>query len=92
LSRAVDERPHAESILQRRQQCELFDRALGAMPGILSEVFLLYEIEELTLSEIAVALQIPVGTAASRLRRAREEFSSQVQRETANLGTESEEP
>lgn len=41
----------------------------------LREVLALYEIEELTLPEIAAALEIPEGTAASRLRRARTEFS-----------------
>jgi RNA polymerase sigma-70 factor (ECF subfamily) len=92
LRKAVDDRPHADSILQHKQQCDLVDRVLEAMAGILSEVFMLYELEELTLSEIAVVLEIPAGTAASRLRRAREEFSIQVQRQTANLEIESEEP
>ena len=92
LRKAVDERPHAESILQHKQQCDLVDRVLEAMPGILSQVFMLYELEELTLSEIAGVLEIPAGTAASRLRRAREEFSIQVQRQTANLEIESEKP
>jgi len=92
LRKAVDERPHAESILQQKQQCDLVDRALEAMPGILSEAFMLYELEELTLSEIAAVLAIPAGTAASRLRRAREEFSIQVERQTASLEMESEKP
>jgi RNA polymerase sigma-70 factor (ECF subfamily) len=92
MRKAVDDRPNAESILQKKQQCDLVDRTLEAMPGILGEVFMLYEIEELTLGEIAVVLEIPAGTAASRLRRAREEFSIQVQRETANLETDWEDP
>jgi RNA polymerase sigma-70 factor (ECF subfamily) len=40
----------------------------------LVEVFVLYEIEGLTAPEIAEVLQIPLGSVASRLRRAREQF------------------
>ena len=40
----------------------------------LVEVFVLYELEGLTSPEIADLLEIPVGSVASRLRRAREQF------------------
>ena len=42
--------------------------------------FVLYEIEELTMAEIASVLELPPGTVASRLRRARAAFSERVQR------------
>ena len=48
------------------------------MSDVLREVLTLYEIEELNLSEIAEVLDIAEGTAASRLRRAREEFSRKL--------------
>jgi RNA polymerase sigma-70 factor (ECF subfamily) len=38
----------------------------------------LYEFEEMNMSEIADVLEIPRGTVASRLRRAREEFRARV--------------
>ena len=41
-------------------------------------MFVLFELEGLTSIEIAELLAIPVGTAASRLRRAREEFQLAV--------------
>jgi RNA polymerase sigma-70 factor (ECF subfamily) len=41
-------------------------------------VFTLYELEEVNVPEIAALLGIPVGTAASRLRRAREEFQTRA--------------
>jgi RNA polymerase sigma-70 factor (ECF subfamily) len=36
--------------------------------------FVLYEIEELTMAVIAEILEVPLGTVASRLRRARARF------------------
>jgi RNA polymerase sigma-70 factor (ECF subfamily) len=38
-------------------------------------VFVLCELEEITVPEVARRLDLPVGTAASRLRRARGAFS-----------------
>ena len=40
----------------------------------LRTAFVLFEIEGLTQREIGTALEIPEGTVASRVRRAREEF------------------
>jgi RNA polymerase sigma-70 factor (ECF subfamily) len=41
-------------------------------------VFVLYELEGFTLPEIAEALATPLGTATSRLRRARDNFEAWV--------------
>jgi RNA polymerase sigma-70 factor (ECF subfamily) len=75
-----DSTPGLEELLDRRRARELLDEILGAMSDDLRVVFVLYEIEELTLSEISTALEIPQGTAASRLRRARTDFQSRVAR------------
>jgi len=40
----------------------------------------LYELEELTMVEIASVTDAPMGTVASRLRRAREQFQEAVAR------------
>ena len=50
------------------------------MPLDLRTVFVLAELEEMEVRELAGVLEIPVGTAASRLRRAREEFSAIARR------------
>lgn len=50
------------------------------MPFELRVVFVLNEVEELTGPEIAELLDIPVGTVASRLRRARALFEEKVRR------------
>jgi RNA polymerase sigma-70 factor, ECF subfamily len=65
---------HAEA---RRRRAQL-DRVLDTMPLELRAVFVLSEIEELTMAEIAVLTGTPPGTVASRLRRARIQFSEQV--------------
>lgn len=66
--------PTPEAALDTRQQLEALDRALAALEHDERSVFVLFEIERLTLSEIAELLLIPRGTAASRLRRARSRF------------------
>ncbi|MEO6602313.1 MAG: RNA polymerase sigma factor [Polyangiaceae bacterium] len=43
-------------------------------------VFILYELEELSVPEIAQLTDVPVGTVSSRLRCAREEFDSSLRR------------
>jgi RNA polymerase sigma-70 factor (ECF subfamily) len=56
---------------------------LDAMPLDLRVVFVFFELEEMTLVEIAGLLEIKLGTATSRLRRAREAFQGIVRRRQA---------
>jgi RNA polymerase sigma-70 factor (ECF subfamily) len=53
---------------------ELLDRLLDSLPDDLRRVLVLAEIEQLEVAEIAALEGLPVGTAASRLRRARSSF------------------
>jgi len=69
---AADRTP--EELLEERRKLALLDEILGRFDPAEREVFVLFELEELTLSEIAELLSIPRGTAASRLRRARHRF------------------
>jgi RNA polymerase sigma-70 factor, ECF subfamily len=69
-----------EELLDRRRARELLDELLEKMTYDLRVVFVLFEIEHMTTEQIATMLDIPQGTAASRLRRAREEFSVRVAR------------
>jgi RNA polymerase sigma-70 factor, ECF subfamily len=52
----------------------LLDELLGRLPDELRRVLVLAEIEQFEVGEIAMLERIPVGTAASRLRRARARF------------------
>ena len=54
------------------------DRILEGMPENLKESFILFELEDMTVPQIAELLGIPTGTVASRLRRARAHFQKAV--------------
>lgn len=69
-----------EQLLDQARARAVVDQILESIPFELRSVFILFEIEEFTLSEIASALALPRGTVASRLRRARELFRAQIQR------------
>jgi len=75
-----DPAPSPEECALLRESRLVLDRALAALGLDERTVFVLYEIEELSLSEIAELVSIPRGTVASRLRRAREAFHSEVKR------------
>lgn len=55
-----------------RQALELAHRLLRELPEKLSAVFLLYEVEQMPMSEVALAIGCPLQTAYSRLKIARE--------------------
>ena len=69
-----------EALLSERRALERLDAILNRMPNELRTAFVLFEIEGLSKEEVAEALEIPAGTAASRLRRAREDFARRAQR------------
>ncbi len=71
----IDHDQNPERLLEQRRARATLDAILAALPPDLRAAFVLFEIEEFSQPEIAVALGIPVGTVASRLRRAREEFT-----------------
>jgi RNA polymerase sigma-70 factor (ECF subfamily) len=72
--------PDAEELVERHRARALLDAILDEMPIDLKAVIVLFEIEGLTMAEIADALSVPPGTVASRLRRARAELQTQVLR------------
>jgi len=80
LPEVSDGRPSPEELSDQAQRLRMFDRVLDDMDLDLRSVFVLYEVEEITMAEIATVLQIPPGTVASRLRRAREDFLARVRR------------
>jgi RNA polymerase sigma-70 factor, ECF subfamily len=74
------EGPSPAERLDERRARELLDTVLDRMPLDLRTVLVLVELEEMEVREVAGLLDIPPGTAASRLRRAREEFSAIARR------------
>lgn len=70
--------PTPEQLTDQKRMRQLLDGVLDRMDESLRVVFVLYEFEEMNMSEIADVLEIPRGTVASRLRRARSEFRERV--------------
>jgi RNA polymerase sigma-70 factor (ECF subfamily) len=80
-----DPTPAPDALLDRHRARQVLDQILEGMEMDLRTVLILFELESLTLTEVAETLGIPRGTAASRLRRAREAFDANLRRLEARL-------
>lgn len=80
LDQRADDAPGPEDALVSKQRRAELDRALDELPLDQRTVFVLFELEGFSLPEIAESLAIPLGTATSRLRRARDRFEAWVER------------
>jgi RNA polymerase sigma-70 factor (ECF subfamily) len=65
---------HADAAHDRRETRDALERAVRELEPGFQAVFLLRELHELSYDEIALALDIDVGTVKSRLHRAREKL------------------
>jgi RNA polymerase sigma-70 factor (ECF subfamily) len=72
--------PGPERLAELARARRELDQILDGMKLEQRAVFVLYELEELSVPEIAQLLGIPLGTVSSRLRSAREEFESSLRR------------
>ena len=79
----LDPGPAVDDLLDRARDLAVVEGILDAMPLELRAVFVLFELEQMTMAEIAALLDLPAGTVASRLRRAREQFQAAVRRLSA---------
>ena len=68
---------------EHNDQLQLLAKLLAELDETKREVFVLAELEEMTAPEIAQALEIPLNTAYSRLRAARQAFEQALARHTA---------
>lgn len=89
LGEKSDPRPGPDELTEQRRARERLDQVLDTMPTDFRSVFVLYEIEQLTMAEIANVVGVPAGTVASRLRRARELFEQGVRMTDARGGRRS---
>src|SRR5262245_11892578 len=80
MDHRADAGSRLEELVDRRRAVEVADRVLAQMDPTLLTVFVLFEIEGLSTPEIAELVGVPLGTAASRLRRAREAFRAAASR------------
>jgi RNA polymerase sigma-70 factor (ECF subfamily) len=77
----------AEEQAADREAARLVAVALDAMPIEQRAVFVLYEVDEIPMKEIAESLGIPANTAYSRLRLAREVFAAHAAKNRSELET-----
>jgi RNA polymerase sigma-70 factor (ECF subfamily) len=78
----VDPRADTGAIAEQRERLSILDAALEELDARQRAVFVLFELENMTGDQIAESLQIPLGTAYSRLRLARPAFKKAVLTQT----------
>lgn len=83
---APDPRPLADAHIEAMEARELLREALDGIDLERRAVFIMYEIDEVPMNEIAASLEIPLHTAYSRLRVAREELAQRVKRLSVKRG------
>ncbi|MES1208406.1 MAG: RNA polymerase sigma factor [Pseudomonadota bacterium] len=76
----TDPRPDPLERAANTEAASFVERFSAKLDTKKREVFLLAFIEELTVPEVAAALQIPLNTAYTRLRRVRAEFQRALER------------
>jgi RNA polymerase sigma-70 factor (ECF subfamily) len=82
----VDSEAPADDQLDLAVARRLLPEALARIPPDRREVFVLVELEEISVKEVAAMLQLNENTVWSRLRVARREFEKAVARVRARLG------
>jgi RNA polymerase sigma-70 factor (ECF subfamily) len=87
----VDPAPDAERQLAHKELRRRLDQILDELAPEQRAVFVLAELEELTMAEISRLLSIAPGTVASRLRRARELVEARARDLREHLGEGSDE-
>jgi RNA polymerase sigma-70 factor (ECF subfamily) len=77
--------PSPEEQLDEKRACEAIYRIFSGLDEDVRAVFVMYEMEGMTMNEIAQVLGLPIGTVGSRLRRAREDFKARFERHRKRL-------
>lgn len=82
-SKVAARQPGPLELTEQSSQLELLSSLLDGLSEAKREVFILAELEEMTVPEIAAAIEIPLNTAYSRLRHARQDFETALARHVA---------
>lgn len=75
-----------ETSFDLKEEQALLGQLLDSLPDHLRTIFVLFEVEGLSMSQISNLLGVPLGTVASRLSRARERFETQRQKLQLQMG------
>jgi RNA polymerase sigma-70 factor (ECF subfamily) len=82
----VDRNPDPERELSSTEVSRLLEREIRRIPPLLRKVFLLRDVQELAMPEVARQLGISVPAAKSRLLRARTELRDRLSKYCGDLG------
>lgn len=72
--RIVDTQPDAHTVLELRSRDERVRAAVRALPPLHRSAVSLYYLEEMSVAEVATAMDVPIGTVKSYLYRARQQL------------------
>lgn len=81
-----DMRQSPEESLGQSEMSQVLDREIGRTPPLLRKVFLLRDVQERPMTEVAKDLGISVAAAKSRLLRARAELCNRLERHQGRTG------
>jgi RNA polymerase sigma-70 factor (ECF subfamily) len=84
-----DDSPSPEDQLGDREVAEVLEHEINRIPPLLRKVFLLRDVEEVEMPEVAERLGITVAAAKSRLLRARLELRERLRKHQSSLGAAS---
>jgi RNA polymerase sigma-70 factor (ECF subfamily) len=79
--------PSPEAEAAREQLRSMLERAIAALPESFRTVFVLYEIEDVSVEEAAQLLEIPSNTVKTRLMRARRKLQQALAPEVRSVLT-----
>lgn len=80
------QQPSPQELAEQSDQVKMLWSLLAKLDPPKREVFVLAELDELTVPEIASAIEVPVNTVYSRLRTARQELETALARHHAQAG------
>lgn len=83
LGDELDLRADVGRAAEHQEQLALLERILATLSSEQRNVFILFELENLTGQELSEALSIPLGTVYSRLALARKAFRDELERQRA---------
>lgn len=84
-----DERRNPEEALSREELHQVLRQEIRRIPPMLRNAFVLRDLEELPMPEVAARLGISVAAAKSRLLRARTELRARMEKHMGRLGAAS---
>ncbi len=85
-SELPDEQPTPEAVVAETELGEVLRHEVSRIPPLLRKVFLLRDMQELPMPEVAQKLGISVAAAKSRLLRARAELRARLERRQGPAG------